>query len=148
MVRRRCYFENINFCVIGAMPDSLRFIILSINFLQGKARRSLPSLKARINEDWRSWWDSNPRPSAWQADALTSWATAPTRVEKRKNQILISWSLKKMAKPDPLRFQLRRSGRSLPSPEDLSVAQWAMAGFRRVNEDWLLGLDSNQRPND
>ena len=26
---------------------------------------------------WRGWWGSNPRPSAWQADALTNWATAP-----------------------------------------------------------------------
>ena len=28
---------------------------------------------------WREWRGSNPRPSAWQADALTSWATPPKK---------------------------------------------------------------------
>ena len=41
------------------------------------ARRSLPSRKARINEDWGEWWDSNPRPPEPQSGALPSELHSP-----------------------------------------------------------------------
>ena len=60
---------------------------------------------------WRSWRDSNSRPSAWQADALTDWATAPqischggrnrfrTYDPLRVRQVLSRWAIRPLALP-------------------------------------------------
>ena len=46
---------------------------------------------AQILNCWREWRGSNPRPLAWQASALTSWATPPQGVLNYINQIFLKW---------------------------------------------------------
>ena len=47
----------------------------SIKFAAIRAEYGLP--------EWRLGWGSNPRPLAWQASALTNWATKPNRYMTR-----------------------------------------------------------------
>jgi len=57
------HFIILSVYVLRTTSDSLRFnFIIKVILKLAKARRSLPSLKARINEDWWRRWESNPCP--------------------------------------------------------------------------------------
>ena len=66
---------------------------------------SYPAISVALKK-WRSWRDLNPRPPAWQAGALTNWATAPlfrlyggrnrfrTYDPLRVRQVLSRWAIR------------------------------------------------------
>ena len=59
--------------------------IVSFTFIEANDYPA-PRKTHRTNIEWSGWRDSNPRPSAWKADALANWATPASHYNGGENR--------------------------------------------------------------